>query len=400
MTLQQLLEQRRDQARKTAEQISRLPNADMGLRIELDGLLDDWDRAVRALDRLTDEGSRSDPYGPRSPYSFFGDLRVGKADPSATERLNRYREQRSAGSGALAGLVIPQYLTELAAPIACAGRPFADLIGSPLPIPDQGMQVDFSKVTAGASAASQSSENASVSTTDYTATDTSIPVRTIAVRVDISRQLRDRTGPTADLFLAADCLAAWGTELDRQIIAGSGASGEVTGTLNAASVQSVTWTDASPTAAKLVQKVAYAARLAADARKLPMTCVVLAPRRWYWLCKELEGTTNAPIVSVSLVPPAPGSPFVGSIAGMGVLIDGSVPLNLGSGTNEDRVIVCRPSDLALLESEPVVHANDQTSVSTLGVLLELTGCVAFSAARYPTGIGVVSGTGLVDPGAW
>ena len=54
-----------------------------------------------------------------------------KSDYSAQERLARHQreeeiERRDVGTSAFAGLVIPQYLVDLAAPLARAGRPFAD----------------------------------------------------------------------------------------------------------------------------------------------------------------------------------------------------------------------------------------------------------------------------------
>src|SRR5204862_318409 len=58
-------------------------------------------------------------------------------DPGASDRLARHQREeeversgqqvaRAAGTGAFAGLVVPQYLTDLYAPLARSGRPYAD----------------------------------------------------------------------------------------------------------------------------------------------------------------------------------------------------------------------------------------------------------------------------------
>ena len=44
--------------------------------------------------------------------------------------------KRAAGTGAFAGLTVPQYLTEMYAPAVAARRPFADVM-TKLPLPSQ-----------------------------------------------------------------------------------------------------------------------------------------------------------------------------------------------------------------------------------------------------------------------
>jgi hypothetical protein len=77
--------------------------------------------------------------------SFFQDLYNSQynGDIDASDRIRRHRqemavEHRDGTTANYAGLVVPQYLTELAAELARAGRPFADQCTS-LPLPDSGM---------------------------------------------------------------------------------------------------------------------------------------------------------------------------------------------------------------------------------------------------------------------
>jgi hypothetical protein len=98
-------------------------------------------------------------------------------DPGAIERLARHGREveaddptfqsRAIGTSAVSGLVPPQYLTDLWAQLARAGRPVADLC-TRLPLPPDGMSVNFSRITTGTTAAIQASEGASVSNTDAT----------------------------------------------------------------------------------------------------------------------------------------------------------------------------------------------------------------------------------------
>ena len=93
------------------------------------------------------------------------------------------RELRDVGTSAFAGLVVPQYLTDLYAPDAKAGRVFANQVRS-LPLPPDGMTVNISRITTATAVASQTQENANVSETDIDDTLLTVNVRTIAGQQD------------------------------------------------------------------------------------------------------------------------------------------------------------------------------------------------------------------------
>ena len=63
----------------------------------------------------------------------------------------------------------------------------------------------------------------------------------------------------------------------------------------------------------------------------------------------------------------------------------------------DPVIVFRAADSFLWEGAPNVEAFRETKADQLSVLLRFYRYVAFTAARYPKGIAVVNGTGLIAP---
>ena len=148
--------------------------------------------------------------------SFFQDMYNSQfnGDIDASDRIRRHREEmavehRDGTTASYAGLVVPQYLTQLAAELSRAGRPFADQCTS-LPLPDSGMSINISRVTTGSSAAAQASENAAVSETDIDDTLLSVDVRTIAAGQQVSRQAVER-GTGIDALIAADMMGAMAT---------------------------------------------------------------------------------------------------------------------------------------------------------------------------------------------
>lgn len=223
-------------------------------------------------------------------------------------------------------------------------------------------------------------------------------MRTVSARQALSWQLIQRGGPGADIFTTRDLLESVNAEQDRQVIAGSAAA-ELAGILGTASITTVAYTDATPTVAEFLPKLLLLAKQTAVARKRPPTAVVMHSRRWYWICAAMT-TTNTTAIPVTATPPRSDSPFVGSVAGLGVLLDDNLPTNLGTGTNEDRVLVLRPVDLVVAESELRVSTSMQAAASTFAAAKTGFRYVVATAGRHPGGVGVLTGTGLVDPGTW
>jgi hypothetical protein len=218
-------------------------------------------------------------------------------------------------------------------------------------------------------------ENTSPSIVDPATSALTLNLVTLRVRAAVSRQVFDRVGVAFDALVLSEMAEAVAAELDRLLIAGTGSNGEPTGLLSLAGVTATTYDDATPTAAEFITKVAACATTATSSRLLPPELLVMHPRRWFWY--------------------AAGSDTIGrdrSVLGVPVLLDANVPTNLGAGTDEDRVFVVRPSDFVLLEAPPAVAVDDAVSASTVGI--HYTQWFAFSAGRYPAGVGIVSGTGM------
>lgn len=389
---------------------------------ELDQQATERDSATAAARRLN-SGHRpvrvvrdAHVYRPDTPDgpSFFTDLYRGnllRADPAAQERLDRHQagtiETRDLTSGVTTGLVPPAYLVGEYAELARAHRAAANVVRN-VPLPDRGMTLEVPKVATGTTVASQATENTSVSETDATASTISVPVRTIAGMQDLSRQLLERGDPAVDAIIFGDLAAAHAAEIERQVVNGSGTSGEMLGLLGTSSIISVTYTDASPTVGELLARIADGYQQIATQRYASATAIVMHPRRWAWAMKELD-TTGRPLVAptangptnaiaVNTTPEADGA--VGTLLGLPVHLSAQIPTNLGAGTNEDRIVLVRGDDHLLAESQggtPYQLRMDAPLAHTLTVRCVIYGFAAFTAARQPKAVAVIAGTGCATP---
>lgn len=352
---------------------------------------------------------RSEPmtYTPENRgVSFFADAynaQFNNADDAA-ERLGRHRrevevEKRDITSGTLNGLIPPLYLLDQAAALARAGRPFADAVPS-YGLPADGMTMYATRVTTGTAAAVQTTQNTAATETDIVTTDFSIPVVTILGQQDVSRQALER-GAVTDSLIFADLAGAYAVALDSGVLSGGGSNGAHLGILNVSGIAVQTYT--GTTVASFLSKLNGALADVAGNRYAPATAIIMSPRRWHWLLAASD-TNSRPLVtpyagSASNPQGLGGSGYgvVGSLAGIPVIADGNVPTNLGTSTNEDRVIVTRMSDHALWENGTQVFRFDQAVNPPATIRLAIAGYSAFTAGRYPSGTSVILGTGLVPP---
>jgi HK97 family phage major capsid protein len=200
--------------------------------------------------------SEARTYSPKAETSFIADAYAAQFtnDFSAKERLARHMqeekvERRDVTSANFAGLVVPQFLTDLAAPFARAGRPFLE-VARKHQLPDSGLVISISKVTTGSATAVQT-EGAAVQETNMDDTKLDVSVVTVAGQQNVSRQAIER-GTNIDSLVMADLVSAYHTNLDSLFVTTSATS--LTNTIT----QVVTYTDASPTVAELYPKLADA----------------------------------------------------------------------------------------------------------------------------------------------
>lgn len=349
----------------------------------------------------------------REGRSFLRDVFASKYlnDPSASQRLGRHMaeervergadlESRDIGTGAAAGLTVPQYLVDLAAPLARAGRPVANICNAH-PLPADGMAIVVSRVTTGTAAAVQATENAGVQETNLDDTALSVDVRTIAGQQDVSRQLVERsTG--ADSIVISDLIAAYHTKLDSSIINDDGNSGTHLGIRSTTSIVAVSYTDDTPTAAELYPKLFDLQSQVQAGVYMGISHFVMHPRRWNWLASQVGSTF--PFLQIAGINQQGGEVstreyggVVGSVAGVPVIVDGNIPTNISS--TQDVILGVTASELHLWEdaSAPMFIRAEDVGSGNLTVKFVVYGYSAFTAGRYPGAHGTISGTGTTTP---
>jgi HK97 family phage major capsid protein len=427
------LDQQQTALREALEEQTRNANA-AALRAEL-GQGEQQQRGIGGA-RVTDEARtyRAD-LDRRGEVSFFVDAFRSQmqGDPQARARLERHADEvqaegeltsRAVSTGSFGGLIVPQYLVDLAAQILRTGRVVANTVAG-LPLPERGMTLSIPRGTVGAEVASQAIENSALINTDQDWTDLLIPVATIGGQQDVSRQSLERGYAGIDQLIYSDLTRAYHAELDRQVIAGSGASGQMLGMLNTAGIAQATAFAGVATAARLNRKLAGAvAAIGGVGVGLEPQLFAMHPRRWGALTAEVDdtgrplmglgaGSTNA--LAVNQTPGQwsagnnPDDPrqarTVGSMQGLPIVTDANLPTAVG--TNLEDVVLAYDPRVSLLWEEgdgmPRQLRFEQTLAQNLTVKLVIYGYAAFTAGRYPQSVARVggadtaAGNGLIAP---
>lgn len=155
------------------------------------------------------------------------------------------------------------------------------------------MTLTVPTVATGVDSGSQDGENIAVTDSTPLVTDVGpLPLTTVEGGLYVSRQMLQRGTPGLDIFVASELLGGWGERVEYLVLNGSGANGEPAGILEPSGISTVTYTDASPTAAEFVAKVAAAATTSESDRQLARDTIVVHPRRWFTSCPLRRGPTR------------------------------------------------------------------------------------------------------------
>src|ERR1039458_5760393 len=216
-----------------------------------------------------------------------------------------------------------------------------------------------------------------------TTTSVSSGITTIGGKQIVSLQLLNQSGIPFDRVILGDLAADYAKQLDLQVLAGSGASGQLRGLLNAAGAGSTIYTSATPKVSSATAADSFYNRIVGAAvaihttRFLPATAVVMHPNRWAWLFRSLDTTTRPLVITEggSFNPAGTSTGVVaqgsaGTIAGLPVYLDANVTTTTGAGsaTNQDLVYVLRGPDMSLWESDLAIESFDQTYADNASVL--------------------------------
>jgi len=354
--------------------------------------------------------SEPETYRKGGQTSYFRDLyrATQKGDTAAAERLQRndreVMEQRAVTTtdGSMGEFVPPLWMVNDYVELARAGRVTADRL-RPQALPPGTDSISLPKVATGTAVAAQASQNTAVQNTDATLGSVTAAVETIAGQQVVPQQLLDQSPINVDDILLADLAADYAVKLDVFVLSNNAANKR--GLLNVSGLNAVTYTDASPTVAELYPKVADGIQLVHTNRLMPADTIVMHPRRWAWFTAQVDTQGRPLVVPVANMPQnalaAMGENvsegFVGTMQGLPVYVDPNVPTNLGAGTNEDRTLIFRSTDVILFEGTPQAEVFRETKADQLSVLLRFFNYAAIHSERYPKSISVISGTGLIAP---
>jgi HK97 family phage major capsid protein len=345
-------------------------------------------------------------YRANGEHSFIRDAYMANfnGDFAARERLSRHQqeekiERRDVTSTNFAGLVVPQFLTDLAAPFARAGRPFMDA-SRKHQLPDAGLTLSISKVTTGSATAVQT-EGAAVQETNMDDTKLDVSVVTVAGQQNVSRQALER-GTGIDSLVMADLVSAYHTNLDSLNVTTSATS------LTNIITQVVTFTSGSPTVALLYPKLLDAIQRVQTNYFQTPNFVLMHPRRLAFILAAVDEQDRPLAVPTpyGFNPIATGNGAAQyaqsgySIAGIPVISDANVTITNGAGDDEDVIIVGHTSESHLWEQgdgSPMMLRFEDVKSAELEVKMVVYGYSAYTANRYPKAFALVGGTGLVTP---
>ena len=352
--------------------------------------------------------SEARTYSPQAQTSFLADAYMAQFnnDYQAKERLARHMneervERRDVTSANFAGLLVPQFLTDLAAPFARAGRPFLDAARKHQ-LPAEGLTISISKVTTGSATAVQT-EGAAVQETNMDDTKLDISVVTVAGQQNVSRQSIER-GTNIDSLVMADLVSAYHTNLDSLFVTTSATS--LTNTVT----QVITYTDASPTVAEMYPKIVDGIQRIQTNFFGGPNFILMHPRRLGFFLAAVDDQKRPLAVPVPNFNGQPafasgnGAPIYGNsgytMLGLPIITDANVTTTNGAGANEDVIIIGNTQEAHLWEQgdgSPMMLRFEQPKAAELDITMIVYGYNAFTANRYPNAFALVGGTGLVTP---
>jgi hypothetical protein len=361
-------------------------------------------------------GAEERTYRPDRDPNGQGFLRdVAKAfvmrDFAAADRLMTHlREERvergeymarATSTGNFDGLTVPQYLVDLFAKHAKAGRPFANAI-RPHVLPPDGMNVYIGRGTTGTDAGVQANQGDAATEQNYDDTLLTIAVQTNAGQQTMSRQAVERTSGALDVTME-DLFRAYGTKLDNTLL-----NQATNGLTNVATA--VTYTDATPTVEEFwpkIQESLSGVETALLDQVTPDSFIgVMHPRRWRWMNQAL--TTKFPLIQQPGFDARSSGLNYAEMYGNGfrgllpdatpVIVDANIATNLGAGTNEDEVYLVSRDECHLWEDPdaPMFIRAEETKAANVQILFVVYGYFAYTFVRFAQAR-KISGTGLVTP---
>ncbi len=303
----------------------------------------------------------------------------------------------------------PAWLVSKYIKFAREGRPFADLCVKQEMVKGTDV-INLPKIATGTATGAQASgQNSAVPETDLTDTVVSSPVITRAGQQTVSLQMIEQSPIPIDEALMEDLLGALAEDIDTLTLTSPGGSGAFYGVTTMAGTNTVTDSGTTPTGLEIYQDIVKGISLSRKNRHRMPNAIFMTASRWFWLTAQADSNgrplvvpnANGPFNALATMAAnndedAPIQTPVGTISGLPVYLDDHIPVNGGTGLNQDEVIVARMSDLWLYESVPTFRQLPQTYGQNLSVLFQIYEYAAF-LARHDKGVSVIGGAAFVAP---
>lgn len=351
-----------------------------------------------------EEGKSLDnsPYGEGSEFSFYSDVaKSQKGDAKAQERLDASLEGKAmtVGTSSAGGYLVPdQYSREV------LELRFQNAVLEPLfsRINVQSDTLRIASVTGGLTAG-WVAELAEKPAADLTFGEISTGVFTVAGLAVASNQLLSYAGNQIDRLINAELARRINRVIEIAILNGSG-TGQPKGILGTSGVGTTALT--STDVDDLLDAVSDAiTAIYTDFIDAP-NAIVMHPRTWGRIAKArdtngayLIGSATAPRQDRTAVAGLPGygggqTPR-GELFGLPVYTTANVPTDLGTGTNESRVIVGKFDEGLVLDRGGIsVDKSEHVYFTSNQTVFRGEQDIGFTAARYPKAFNVIGGVGL------
>lgn len=351
---------------------------------------------------VTAKNSGPEPTDPRLAAS--GRLALSR---KAMDRLQLQGKALNEGSGGVGGfLVPPAYMQNMFAETRRQGnalRRYGWLATHP---------VDSNQILlprgAGNASVGIVAENATKPNADQTYTQVTVNTYTWAGISKISNQLLQDSSPTATDLVTRELGSLLGNLEEQKIISGTG-TGEPRGILNTTGIN--TAATVATTGQGQVDAILDLCVLIQTTYFSSPNGILMHPRRLAFLQKSKDtannyifndaGTFRAPggLFGDGVTSQTQGTTFsMPTLLGLPVGVSTNIPSNLGAGTNEDRIIVADWNEAHWFQRQDItldVSDTAGTAFETNQTWFRLEERAGFSAERYPTAFGVLTGTGLV-----
>jgi HK97 family phage major capsid protein len=342
-------------------------------------------------------------------------------DSDSWSRLHRHQAEvavetrdinRTDGTGG--DFVPPIYLTNEYAEFARAARVTADLLTG-MALPAGTDSINIPQISTGTLSAFQSSDNSATTTRDLVTSTVTAPVRTISGYENVSIQLVEQSPLSGglDRMIFGDLMKDYALQLNTAVVgAGDGTSGTLKGliTLGADTTNGIptTWTEATPSATGGLTAMAKAISKVVTNRYQDVEAIVMHPSTWYWFMSQVDSSSRPLVVPVAAGPfnangvvDAPGASkgLVGTMHGVRVYVDATLPKNYGASTNQSPILVGKFSDSYLFESGVKTRVLPDILSANLTVRFQVYGYTAL-AHRFNKSVSAITGTGTVAPSGY